>query len=215
MTMQANDQVSDQDVNPSGVDVSKDQDSAHVDSENTQETVSYHTHKKLLAQRKADQLRHQEALKRIEEFEKKEAEAAEKKLVETNQFKELADQRAARIAELEARDQEREKALLDGAKLNAFKELLPGQVKNKSYYAFVNLDAIELDPTTGVVDQASVEKQVNEFVTQHPGLFTPKQGKTLPGEAPAPNEPTSYLEELRACKTQKQLDACKKKWGRA
>lgn len=215
MTMQANDQVSDQVDNPSGVANPNDQDSSQVVDDNAHEKVSYHTHKKLLAQRKADQLKYQEAQKRIEEYERKEAEAAEQKLIETNQFKELADQRAQEIAELRAERESHRKAMQDGAKLNAFKELLPGQIKNKSYYAFVNLDAIEVDPDTGAVDAASVERQVNEFVTQHSGLYTPKQGATLPGEAPQGNTPATFEAELRKCKTQKEYDECLKKWGRA
>jgi hypothetical protein len=212
MTLQA-DQVSDQNQDASGVEVSKDQEvSQSVDD--AQETVSYQQHKRLLAQRKADQLKAKEMAEKLAEYERRDAERQESLLKEQQKYKELAELKEQKLKEYEAREHEREKALMDGAKLNAFKELLPGQVTNKSYYAFVNLDAIEIDPETGVVDQDSVEKQVNEFVTHHRGLFTPNTGARLPHEAPERNEPTSYIDELRKCRTQKELDACKKKWGR-
>ena len=214
MTMQATNPVGDQGDKVGDQVSSKDLDSSQVVDDNTQETVSYHTHKKLLAQRKADQLKHQELQSKLAEYEARDAERHEQMLAEQNKYKELAELKEQKLKELEARESEREKALLDGAKLNAFRELLPGQVKNKSYYAFVNLDAIEIDPESGVVDQDSVERQVNEFVTHHSGLFTPKSGVKLPGDAPNPSEPTSYVEELKRCKTQAELDACRKKWGR-
>ena len=216
MTTQANnDQVSDQVDDPSGVNNSKDQDSSHVNDDNAPETVSYHTHKKLLAQRKADQLRTQQLQQELEDYKKREAEAAEKSLEEQSKFKELADQRAKRIAELESKEKEREKALLDGSKLNAFRDKLPGKVKNSSYYAFVNLDAIEVDPDTGLPTDESVEREVNKFVTTHSGLYTPKDGAKLPGEAAQPAGPSNFEQELKQCKSQKEYDACLKKWGRS
>ncbi len=213
MSVDATNQVSNQVDDVSDNIDQKDLDSSHV-SNDAQETVTYQTHKKLLAQRKADQLKMQDLQEKLADFEKRDAERHEQTLAEQQKYKELAELKEQKLKELEAKDREREKQLLDGAKLNAFKDALPGQVKNPSYYAFVNLDAIEIDPDTGVIDQDSLDKQVNEFVTSHPGLYNPKQGAKLPGGAPSPAEPTSYVEELKRCKTQRELDACRKKWGR-
>ncbi len=215
MTVQANaSQVSDLVDNDGVVDNANDDKSSQGVDEKTQETVSYQQHKRLLAQRKADQLKAKELEARLAEYEQQETERQESMLKEQQKYKELAELKEQKLKEFEAKEKEREKALLDGAKLNAFKEKLPGQVDNPQYYAFVNLDAIEVDADTGIVDADSVEKQVNEFVTKHRGLFTPRSGKKLPGEAPDVHSPMSYVDELRACKSQRDFERVQKKWGK-
>ena len=212
MNLQA-DQVSDQDENPSGVNVSKDQEISQV-AEKEQDLVPYKTFQKAVSQRKADQARLRDVETELQEYKRKDAERQEVSLKQQQKYKELAELKQQKIDELEAKNLQREKALIDSAKLNAFKEALPGTIENKSYYAFVNLDAIELDTDTGIIDQDTVEKQVNEFVTKHDRLFTRSEGKRLPSEAPKASEPSSYREDLKKCRTQRELDACRKKWGR-
>ena len=213
MDVQA-DQVSDQDDNPSGVDVSKDQENSQDVESKEQDLVPYKTFAKAVSQRKADQSRLRDVETELHEYKRKDAERQEVSLKQQQKYKELSELKQQKIDELEASNQQRERALIDSHKLNAFKESLPGTINNKSYYAFVNLDAIELDTDSGIVDQDTVEKQVNEFVTKHNGLFKRSEGKRLPNEAPEASEPSSYMAELRKCKTQRELDTCRRKWGK-
>lgn len=179
------DQVSNEDQSNDGI----------VD--NSKDVVSHESHKKLLAQRKADQEKLRAMQTRLQELEskeadiaKKEAELAEQKLKDEGNWKALLEAREARAAKLEEQvktlaevNKGYEDKFTNAVKLNAFKDAIGGTLRKNEYYSFVDTSKIALDPETGVVDDKSLKLYANDFVNQFKELIAFKNPAKLPNEA--------------------------------
>ena len=163
------------------------------------DTVSYATHKRLLNQKKKTEERLAEYETRFAEMEKAKKVEEEQLLKEQGEYKKLVGLREQKIDEvvqekeriLKERD-EYKKAINDTFKLQAFYEKLPGKITNQQYLNFVDLDSIAYDPETGNVDEQSVDMVVNQFMEKHPKLVEPSKIAKLPSGYPAGSNKLTY-----------------------
>lgn len=162
-----------------------------------QDSVSYQTYKEVLDQRKADQKR----LKALEEelglVKTKEKEIEEKKLRDKGEYQKLLDARDKENAELKSKFSEMEKNLVDGTKLQAFLDKLPGKIKKNEFLMFVDLEKIPFNPETKKVDESGLSMVVNEFVRDYSDLIQTSSKKILPGDAPNPVSTLTYDQWLK------------------
>lgn len=165
--------------------------------DNSKDVVSHESHKKLLAQRKADQEKLKAMQARLQDLEskeadlaKKEADLAEQKLKDEGNWKALLEAREVRAAKLEEQvktlaevNKGYEDKFTNAVKLNAFKDAIGGTLRKNEYYSFVDTNKIALDPETGVVDDKSLKLYANDFVNQFKELINFKSAVKLPNEA--------------------------------
>lgn len=146
--------------------------------------VTYSTYKKLLNQHKTVQenMRTNEA--ELQKFKDVQADAERKKLEEDGKYKELllAAEKERDDWKLKASDLDNRFA--QGLKISAFEDKLPGKILKREYLSFVNFENIKLDDT-GEIDQESINQAVNQFVNDHPSLYSPKNKTRLPNDAPS------------------------------
>ena len=165
--------VSDTDLNESG----------STKNDNLEDTVSYETHKKLLGQRKADQEKYRTVETELEMLRSAAAEKERVALEEQGNYKEIVNLRDKELAATKEELVSNKKLLIDGAKMQAFKEKVGGSFKKSEYASFVNLDKIVL-MSDGTFDEASLESTVNNFLKEHgDNLLNRSSNKKLPNEA--------------------------------
>jgi len=146
-------------------------------------TVSYGSHKKLLNQHK-----HQKA--ELEELRSYKQRVEEEKALEKGEYEKVLKTREEELQNMRTRFQEIEQKEMDTRKIQAVLNQIPGQLVKPEYLSHVDLDAIAVDPDTKEPDSMGVEMAVGKFIKEHPTLFVPKKGKTLPVYN-APNTPSS------------------------
>lgn len=154
-----------------------------VDTDKTQDTVAYETHKRLLGQRKADLEKRREIEQELETFKAAAKENEQLALEEQGKHKELADHFKAELKKTQAALTERDEMINDGIKLQAFKSKVGGEFKNPKYMSFVDLDRIGLRED-GTVDEGTLEMTVNSFLKEHGNdLLNRGTGRKLPSDA--------------------------------
>lgn len=142
-------------------------------TEEQNEVVKYSTHKKLLNQLKNKG----EELEELRDFKRRfEEQEAKKK----GDYEALIKSRDAELAEWKTRATEYERNLVEGQKLSAFINKLPGKIRREEYLSFVDLEDIALDPSTNRVDESSVDMAVNRFLEKHGDLLEAKNKNSLP-----------------------------------
>ena len=115
------------------------------------------------------------------EKERKEREEAELRAKEDfKKIGELREQEAKELREKLTQKEERERGAI---KLDAFLSTLDGKV-DKKYWGHINLDAIVVDPETGVVDQMSVTKEVERFRKEYFEIVQRPDQNKLPNNPP-------------------------------
>ena len=173
------------DIEQTGV-VSDGQQAPESDSsgnDQQKDSVKYDTYRKLLSETKTVKAKNSELEAKLKAFEDEKSAAEEKRLSEQGEYKKLLEIERKKSSELEEKDKAREKQLLDGYKLNAVLEKLPGKIASNDYLSFVDLDSIAIDPDSGTVDESSVSQTVNKFLEQHSRLLITDKG-SLPNDAP-------------------------------
>jgi len=140
------------------------------------QTVSHDTYSKVLDEAK-------KAKAKLAEFERKEKEREDAKLVETGEYKKLLDSRDAENKELKEKLGGLEGKIADGRKMNAFLGAVTGEVP-KQYWNLIDLDGIAVDPATGMPDEASVKKAADNFEKLFPEVVKKPTKGRLPSDAP-------------------------------
>ena len=167
-------------------------------TEQKKDFVQYETYSRVLSQHKKSQAEAENLRAKLAEYEAKEKELENKRLAEQGDYKKLLENERKARAEEEAKRKQYEKQLLDGHKLNALLEKLPGKIKRPEYYSFIDTDKIIIDPTSGHIDERSVEEVKTEFIRDHFALLEISNKATLPYNAPGNNSGTlSYDEWLK------------------
>ena len=166
----------------------------NVDSVNNDQTspsgtekkdfVQYETYSRVLSQHKKSQAEAEAVKARLAEYEAREKEREEKRLAEEGNYKQLLENERKARAEEEAKRKDYERKLIDGHKLNAVLEKLPGKIKRPEYYSFIDTDKIIIDPSTGEIDERSLEIVKSEFLQNHGSLLERASGTGLPYNAP-------------------------------
>ena len=155
-------------------------DSSGIQNEKKEDVVSYETHKRLLAQRKADQQVNRELKAELDAIKQKQQEAEDAKLKEQGEYKKLLETREQRLKETEAERNDAYKLLTDTWKRQEIDKVLPGKIERDEYYSFIDFEKIAFDPETKRVDKESVQMAVNEFMENHPSLIKKVNDKRLP-----------------------------------
>ncbi len=152
----------------------------NVNDVSDQGVVKYDTYKRVLGTLKNREAEMNELKSKLEAYEQQERSLREKELESKGQYEQILNTYKSKINEYENKLTTYEKNLMEGQKLNAFLDALPGRVKKQEYLSFVPTDEIALDPTTGMVDEHSVKVAVSKFVEHYSDLITPANSKTLP-----------------------------------
>jgi hypothetical protein len=176
---------------------------------NTEDTVKYETYDKTLKRLKKKEAEARDLESRYFELleEKKQVDLDRKKkeeakLAEQGEWKKLLEARERELQDFKEKFEnqqseilERDKVLNEATKLQAFINNLPGKVVKDDYLSFVDIDKIAIE--NGKVDSKSVEFVVNDFMKNHPTLFSPSKITKLPGEAARPSSAITYEEWRR------------------
>lgn len=127
---------------------------------NQNDMVKYATYKKAVSQYKN--------LK--PEFDKYKAyyeKAEEEKLQKKGEYDKLIQSRDERIKTLEEQISTYHKNEVESKKINSVVNKLPGKLKKNEYLSFFDLEAVNLDPESGEIDQVSLEREVDRFVKSY------------------------------------------------
>lgn len=148
------------------------------------QTVSYDTHKKLLAQRKADQQKLQEVNAKLAEYEANQKAAEEQALKETNQWKEVAEKKESELTDAQNKLKHINDSIVRAEKVDAFEKVLGAKLADPSFANFINHENIVMD-ADGNIDSESVNAEVNAFRERFGDrLIVNTNIPTIPGGAP-------------------------------
>ena len=157
----------------------------------SKDSVKYETYSRTMSQLKKSQDEAKGLKDRLDALELKDNQAEESRLNEQGEFKKLLELERDKNTKAEQKITDHERTMLNAHKLSAFRQKLPGKLKNNAYYDFVDTDNIVIDPTTGAVDEGALDQVVNGFLTEHAALIESEGKTTLPGNAP--QNPTGRL----------------------
>ncbi len=163
--------------NPSGV-------SDNQVHDNKPEVVQYDTYRRTVNQMKRQKELNEELQGRLEALEHERKSAEEQKMLEKEEYKKLLDVRTRELEETKHKATQATRQLNEGAKLQAFINQLPSQLRNNKYLNWVDVESIAMDPETGAIDSESVKQVVDGFVKEHPEALVASEGPKIPGYAP-------------------------------
>lgn len=146
------------------------------DKKDKKAAVAYESYKKALDEKKAAQAK-------LKEFEDREKKRAEEEAKAKEDYKTLLETREKEAEELKTKLSTVESRLSNGVKLNAFISSLSGKVEQK-YWGQINLDLIEMNPETGLPDEVSLKKAVNDFEQEYPEIIQKPSNSRMPNDAP-------------------------------
>lgn len=176
--------------------------------------VAHETYMKVLDEKKATSQKLKEAQDLISKFEAERRLKEEEVLTKNEEWKKLADARQKELDSIRGEMTEYKRDLIDSAKIQAVVDKLPGKLKKPQYYNFIDIDKIAIDPETKDIDAASVMEVANQFLSSYGELIDIKESKKLPNDDSRPGAKVDYATAIKACKTQAELDAVRRKFGR-
>jgi small-conductance mechanosensitive channel len=154
------------------------------------------------------------AKERLAQLESDAKKRTEEELKAKEDYKKLWESTKAEADDWKTKYSGLNSSVQESRKLNAVLGKLPGKVASE-YWGLVELDKIAADPETGRVDDASVARYVKEFEQKHARLIDKPQGGKLPGDAAkGAGKELGFEAELRATKTQRELEAVMRKHGK-
>ena len=134
------------------------------------DTVAYETYKRALAELKKYK-------EKASTYEQEKQQLTEKQLTEQNEFKKLWEAEKTKSSNALKALQEKEEAINNGLKYQAFSKHLGGKLASDDYAAFVPFDRIIINPETGKIDDDSAKLVASEFVKAHSKLVDFDAGK--------------------------------------
>lgn len=151
-----------------------------------QDSVSYDTHRKLLAEKKSMQERLQNTESELNEIKSQIAAKTQQDLEEQNRFKELYEGLKTENETLKTSIHERDVAMQDALKIDAFNKALgDGRKIDRKYRSFIDTKNIMLDTQTGAVDELSASKEVERVLAEFPEIVKSSgTSRALPNQAP-------------------------------
>jgi hypothetical protein len=178
------------------------------DGQQQKDSVSYDSHKKLLGEKKKIQAAHEEALKRLQSLEQEKLEAEGKK-------DELLSNYRKQIEELEGKYKSAVGNFAFSSVSGKFTEeaLKQGCVDTEILLAVADLKSLDYDDNFQP-DLSQIKMMVEEFKKNKPHLFQKAAPNVKDGIPAKPEAPTSYAEELKTVRTQKDLEEVMRKHGR-
>lgn len=151
--------------------------------------VAYETYSRVLSEAK----KLKEKLKSYEDNAQKQS---EEKLKEQNEWKQLAEQYKGKLEETSKMLQEKDEAIANGIKYDAFKRNLGGDLKSDDFLDKIPFDKIVINPETKQIDEDSAKMAAAEFAKKYSFLVDYKQAK-MPNAAPKPGVIPSSFGDLK------------------
>ncbi len=171
------------------------------DDQETENSVSYESHKKLLGQHKNAKATIEQLQKEINELRAAREAEEQAQLENEERFEELFRSAQQKVEELEEEKARIYQDSLNERKRNVLKAEL-GKVKSDEYLQFANFDAIVVTDD-GSIDMNSVQEVANEFRQKHSALI--EQETTLPpSNAPSNAGKLTYEKWLSLSAKEKQ-----------
>lgn len=185
--------------------------------EKKKDTVAYDTYRKVLSEKKREQERAREMEEELQQFRKQKADADEADQIKRGEYEKVIAGLKQDKESLQGKLADRDKFIIDGAKEAAFESRLPGRLAQPEFRKFIPKDDILIDPTTGQIDETSLDNSVTSFMDKYSRLLDlPNNDKRLPNDRGDLNQGAKdYATALKECTTQAQLDEVRKKYGRA
>lgn len=153
----------------------------------------------------------EELLSKVRKFEKENKEAAlaaEKKLAESGEFKQLYEAEASKAASWQ---EKYTKVLVENVVAEHLKEA--GAVSVTSVAKLLDRSKIVIE--NDKVDTSSVQSLIQELKTSDPALFTQVTKPVPPPKKAGEGDPVGGFEkEIRAATTQKQIEIVMRKYGK-
>ena len=149
-----------------------------VDNSNNDDVVAYATHLKLLDEKKKLAAKHSDVLAKLADYESKEKELTERKLLEEKKFQEVLETREKELNEYKSRYQSVLEEKTDFTKMHAFVSNLGDSKLDPKYYSLVPLDKISIEED-GNINLDNLNEVITSFKTEHPRLLIPLKN-TLP-----------------------------------
>lgn len=166
----------------------------------TKDQLSYESYQRLLSQRKKDREKLEKYQSELNELKSWKQSLEEQEATKKGEYEKILANYKEENSKLKNELTEYQKSLVDGMKLQAFLDKLPGSLDSQDYYQFANLEEIAIDPESGAVDQQTLQSAVDNFVKKHSRLLTPKNNRSLPGHdrvGPLSYKPKSVKEMTR------------------
>lgn len=172
-----------------------------VEVEATPDTVAYKSYKDAVSRTKKYQAHNRSLLDEnvqlkdaLAGIEQAKQAAQEQELVEQNRWKEIAEEREAKLKSLESENTLMKTEQLKARKVRHVIEKVP--VKQK-FWHLINEDNVKLMPDSGDVDEDSLLKEVERLKHAYPEAIEQGQSARLYNGAPVPNGSGSItMEEI-------------------
>jgi hypothetical protein len=137
------------------------------------DVVKYASYKKAV-----NQLKNQKS--ELEELREWKKQIVEDEQLKKGNFEQAIKSRDEALIDLKSKLTNFEQAEIDGKKIHAIQSKLPGKISNPEYLSFIDLDSIEIDPESGDLDELTLTRAVDGFVSRHAKLMEPTNSKGLP-----------------------------------
>lgn len=148
----------------------------------TQDKVSYETHRRLLDEKKREQAARKQLEAELEMFRAKEKQIEEEKLKQTGEYQKLLQLREEENKKLKSELDSFENRFKRAAKMNAFIKAAGTELDDK-WLQLVDVDSIAVRPDDNEIDMMSLQSSVETFRKTWPEAFKPK-GSPIPADMP-------------------------------
>lgn len=135
-------------------------------TDQTPETVSYETHRKLLGEKKKRDEELAAAQTRLQEFEKEKQEREEAEATKRGDFETALKLKEEENRKLKTEHETLRTSLQNGQKLRAMLNAVNGDV-DEAYWSLFDLSKITMDPATNLPEPSSVKNAAAEFEKTH------------------------------------------------
>jgi len=183
--------------------------------EKSRDKVAYETYRKTKKEVDLYKSKVVEQSERLKSYELLEEQAEQKRLEDAGNYQKANELRDAKFKELESNYQNLQNDISDSKKLQSVLTRLPSELVDEDYASYIKYNDVVVNPETGEVDEESAEAIANDFIKRHHILLKPTTKSRLPNEAASGNMgATDYSTALKACRTQKELEDTRKRFGR-
>lgn len=148
--------------------------------------LSLEKHQKLLDEKKKEKARADALAARLKEYEDKEKLKEEEDAKKRGDFETILKSREEEIAKLKSEVTSYRDTITYSQKMNAVLDAVGTKVEDK-WLKLIDADKVVINPSTGEIDQASVNKLVENLKKDWPEMIRMKHG-ALPSDAPKGND---------------------------
>lgn len=150
------------------------------------DTVSRRAYEKALSEKRTAQERLRQLEADEEVRKEKDLERDGDLTKKVDYYKGQVEESQAKITDLNTKLEGHDQRWQTANKLSAFREALPGPLKNEGYWDLVDTSKIEIDPEGHIV-QSSVQKYVDEFTAKYPDTVQKTSHPNSPNNFPNGN----------------------------